>query len=368
MTGWEQHAATLARTLVDQGVLTRDWRTAFEQVPRHMFLPGHSLDAAYANDAVTVQTRPATVAGGGTLQLPTSSASQPTVVAVMLDRLNARPGMRVLEVGTGTGYNTALLCHRLGDHNVVSVDLDPELVDAARGVLAGLGYHPTLYATDGRDGAPAHAPYDAILATCSVSQIPPRWIGQLSGQGRIVAPLQGLGCGLMVLDRTAEDEVAGRFDPARAGFMPLRVDLGNPLATPRVLSPAALAMPQYGITGQDPAELVEAGDDFALFLHLHIPGLEIGPTEDRTLGKAVAVADPESMALAGLAPRGAGGWTVIQRGPRRLWDTIEHAARLWNTLDHPGRDRFGITALDRADRQYVWLDDPDGPYSWPMPL
>jgi protein-L-isoaspartate(D-aspartate) O-methyltransferase len=368
VTEWRSLAADLAAKLAEEGALTPDWRMAFEQVPRHVFLPGHPLEVAYANDAVTVQQRPAEVLGGNRIDLPTSSASQPAVVAVMLNRLDTRAGMRVLEIGAGTGWNAALLCHRLGEHNVVSIDLEPGLVDAARTALASLGYRPTLVAGDGYEGVPQHGPYDAILATCSISHIPPAWIGQLRGSGRIVAPLHGSGYGLMILRKTADDEVTGWFDPTRAAFMPLRTDPDNPLETPRILSPAAQAMPHYGTTNLDPAGLVDVSHDFALFLHLHIPGLNLGPGDNPPLGKSVTVSDPDSMAAAGLTAAQEGAWPVIQRGQRRLWDTIEHATRLWDTLGRPGRDRYGITALDRADRQYVWLDDQDGPYSWPMPL
>jgi hypothetical protein len=63
-----------------------------------------------------------------------------------------------------------------------------------------------------------------------------------------------------------------------------------------------------------------------------------------------------------------GRWPVIQRGPCRIWDTIETAVALWDHLHQPDISRLGISALDDVTRQYVWLDDPDGPYSWPMPL
>jgi protein-L-isoaspartate O-methyltransferase len=113
---------------------------AVEVLLRHVQLEKVSGRGAYADEAVITQTRPAPVLGGDQLDLPTSSASAPGAVAVMLDRLGVVEGQRVLEVGTGTGYNTALLCHRLGDRNVYSIDIDPELVAAARTVLAGLGY------------------------------------------------------------------------------------------------------------------------------------------------------------------------------------------------------------------------------------
>jgi protein-L-isoaspartate O-methyltransferase len=89
-------------------------------------------------------------------------------MARVLEDLELADGMRVLEVGTGTGYNAALLSHRLGAQHVHSVDIHPCLIAAARNRLANLGYHPRLAAVDGTAGWPDHAPYDRIIATCSV--------------------------------------------------------------------------------------------------------------------------------------------------------------------------------------------------------
>jgi len=367
---WRALAAALADQLVASGDLTDPaWREAFAAVPRHAFVPGHPLDVAYSQHVIVTQTRPARVLGGGSVDLPSSSASAPAAVAVMLDRLAVRDGQRVLEIGTGTGYNAALLCHRLGDRNVYSIEIDPGLVDSARDVLARLGQHPHLVAGDGYRGVPSGAPYDAIVATCAVRDVPPAWIRQLRLGGRIVAPLLGGDdAALMVLTKTADDEVIGRFDAIRVAFMPLRPQLGNPLSTDRTLGTAALAMPHYGTTSLDPAVLVEPDDDFALFLRLHVAGLVVGTADNPRLGRSVTVSDAGSIAEAALAPAGEATWTVLQRGPRRLWDTVEYAARLWESLGHPDRSRYGITALDDTARQFVWLDDPDGPYSWPMPL
>lgn len=367
---WQRYAAAMVDLLTEAGHLVDPkLRSALLATPRHLFVPGHPVEVAYAAQAIVTQSRPAPVVGGGAIDLPTSSASAPAAVAVMLERLDLADGRRVLEVGTGTGYNTALLCHRLGDHRVYSIDIDPALVEGARRALAEVGYRPTLIAGDGHEGIPQHAPYDAILASCALTHIPPAWVRQLRLGGRLVAPLVGgHDAALMVLTKTADDEMTGRFDPARTAFMPLRTDLDHPLASPRVLSPSALAMPAYGTTHQDPRLLVDVSDDFALFLHLHVPGLDLGNAENPTLGKTVAVSDADSTAEAGLTPIEPHTWPVIQKGPRRLWDTIEHASLLWEALSQPGRQRFGITALDRTDRQYVWLDDPDGTYSWPMPL
>ncbi|HEX2300098.1 MAG TPA: methyltransferase domain-containing protein, partial [Pseudonocardiaceae bacterium] len=144
---WREYATVMVDALAGAGALADPaWRAAMLATPRHVFLPGVPVEAAYTDEAIVTQTRPAAVLGGEKLDLPTSSASAPTAVAVMLDRLDVVDGQRVLEIGTGTGYNTALLCHRLGDRHVYSLDLDPDLVTAARTALAGLGYHPTLVA------------------------------------------------------------------------------------------------------------------------------------------------------------------------------------------------------------------------------
>jgi protein-L-isoaspartate(D-aspartate) O-methyltransferase len=362
----------LARAMVQRMAAASEvtdpaWIEAFETVPRHLFVPDVSLERAYAAESIVTQVRAAAVVGGGSVELPSSSASAPGAVAVMLDRLAVEAGQQVLEIGTGTGYNAALLCHRLGGAAVCSVDIDPGLVTSAGRVLASLGYRPTLVTGDGDIGLADRQPFDGIVATCAVDRIPVEWIKQLNPGGRIVAPLTGAHeAALMVLTKTAGDEVVGRFDPARVRFMPLRRELSSPLAGGGELGGGVLAMAHYGTTDLDPAQFIEPVDDFALFLHLHIAGLNLGTTEHPTLGKAVTVADGKSIAEVPLTADDR--WTVLQRGPRRLWDTVEHAARLWERLGRPDRSRYGITALDDPTRQFVWLDDPDGPYSWPMPL
>src|SRR5947209_3790190 len=140
-TDWKPRAAGLATQLMTQRVLDDSgWAHAFASIPRHLFIPRvvaeagavlrpgqrEWLETVYSDAALLTQKTPA---GAGGQELPTSSSSKPAVMAVMLDRLDTRLGHRVLEVGTGTGYNTALLCHRLGEANVYSVDIHPELIE-----------------------------------------------------------------------------------------------------------------------------------------------------------------------------------------------------------------------------------------------
>ena len=103
-----------------------------------------------------------------------SSSSQPSLMAKMLAELAVRDGDAVLEIGAGTGYNAALLSHRLGDGLVTTVDLDPEITESARRHLAAAGHHPTVVTGDGARGCPERAPFDRIIATCTLQLDPAR--------------------------------------------------------------------------------------------------------------------------------------------------------------------------------------------------
>ncbi|MGH3925294.1 MAG: hypothetical protein ACRDTT_20945, partial [Pseudonocardiaceae bacterium] len=147
MTDTEVLTQQLVDRLTSSGELTAAWCDAFTAVPRHRFIPEtiwridsaelaplHRSDdpqewmqRAYGAAAVIIQVddgHPAVPGQRG--HYITSSASQPNVVALMLNALDTQPGMRVLEIGTATGYNAALLAHRLGPRNVTSVEIDPD--------------------------------------------------------------------------------------------------------------------------------------------------------------------------------------------------------------------------------------------------
>jgi protein-L-isoaspartate(D-aspartate) O-methyltransferase len=369
---WQPLVTTMTQKLVATGELTDPaWHRAFLDTPRHIFVPDHSLADAYSQTALVTQWRAADELGN---QRPTSSASAPDAVAVMLERLAVQDHHRVLEIGTGTGYNAALLCHRLGAANVYSNDIDPTLVDQARLALNSLGYQPTLVTADGYTGFADGAPYDRILATCAITHIPPEWIRQLADGGRIVAPIAGNSTKpLLVLDKTAPDEVTGHFANNNTGFMPLRHDLQSPCGPGETAGSKVSGMAHYGTTTTDPRRVHEASPDLALFCQLHVPGLQRGygtdspQSTDPTRATRIIAHTADAVANVSFHPED-GRWPVIQRGPRRIWDTIETAMALWDHLHQPDASRLGVSALDDITRQYVWLDDPDGPYSWPMPL
>lgn len=389
-TGWQPLARRLAEHLTAEGVLNDPaWREAFERTPRHLYLPrfhdlddrgrlgpvqtlsgdaaDHALAAAYADRTLVTRYAVAGTGPDGTeVRVPTSSASMPRVVAVMLDRLKVADGQTVLEIGTGTGYNAALLCARLGDQQVTSVELDEQSATEAAEHLAAAGHHPALVVGDGARGVPDRAPYDRIIATCSVGRIPTAWLRQLAPGGRIIAPLT-IGSALAVLDRDDHGGAAGRIDLELVSFMMLRTG-GQQQRQPVTIHPPA-GTPHRALTDVDPRLLDPTGHehDLRLWLALHQPDTSVVAScaDDGTPDGTILTTE-DSYATVPFTPAQDGGWPVTQLGTHRLWDTVETAYRGYERNGRPARDRLGVSANPDGE-QYAWLDLPDGPTSWPMP-
>jgi len=160
---------------------------AMRTVPRHLFVPDAPIREAYDDRAVITKRAP-----DGTAL---SCASEPVIVAMMLDQLDVHPGHRILEIGAGTGYNAALLAHLSGPGGqVTTVDIDPEVTAQARHALDATGHpHVHVATRDGRHGDPDHAPYDRIICTVGAWDLPPAWRTQLVPGGRLVVPLRWRG-------------------------------------------------------------------------------------------------------------------------------------------------------------------------------
>jgi protein-L-isoaspartate(D-aspartate) O-methyltransferase len=226
--------AALVRKIAESGA-TADpaWRAAFAEVPRHLFVPyffaGGStgpgrlwgedlyperrrrwLAGVYADEALATRMRDGELI---------SSSSRPSLMARMLDALEVQDGDAVLEIGAGSGYNAALLAHRLGDSRVTTVDLDPEITESARRHLQSAGYAPAVVTGDGVRGCPERAPFDAVIATCMLPFIPQAWLGQCRPGARILAPLS---TGLILLRVRDAEHAEGRFLRTPAYFVPLR--------------------------------------------------------------------------------------------------------------------------------------------------
>jgi protein-L-isoaspartate(D-aspartate) O-methyltransferase len=179
---------------------------AMASVPRHLFVP-HELERDAYEDA------PLPIGLNQTI-------SQPYIVALMTQALRLKPASRVLEVGTGSGYQAAILAH-ITPH-VWSIETLPQLADAARERLQRLGYPVVVQNGDGWLGWPEHAPYDAIIVTAAPAEIPPVLVQQLGKGGCLVIPV-GSDRWDQVLWRIEKDQ-AGRLAAKRLGdvrFVPL---------------------------------------------------------------------------------------------------------------------------------------------------
>ncbi|MGH3922345.1 MAG: methyltransferase, FxLD system, partial [Pseudonocardiaceae bacterium] len=175
----------LADQLRAQGtVRTERVEAALREVPRHTFVPEVPVDEAYADAPLYTKTDGA----GASI----SAASQPTIVVMMLEQLQAEAGQNVLELGAGTGYNAGLLAHLVGEHGqVTTIDVDDDTVDGARSALAAAGIENVrVVLGDGALGYPDGAPYDRIIATVGARGLPSAWLEQLAPDGRLVVPLR----------------------------------------------------------------------------------------------------------------------------------------------------------------------------------
>jgi protein-L-isoaspartate O-methyltransferase len=281
-----------------------------------------------------------------------SSSTKPALMVRMLDALDVRDGHCVLEIGTGTGYNAALLCHRLGPAAVFSVDIGAGLVAAARERLSLLGYAPTLVAGDGRLGLRGHAPFDRIIATCSVPVVPWAWAEQLADGGLVLVDVKvGSQAGSLVLLRRFPDRLEGRFLPRWAGFMPARESDGAPVAARPVDRGGPVA---ESVTTVDPDPwtalvpwfLANAGRPPVVGVARYGAGLD---------GWRISAADGSWCEVG--PPDVDGLRTVRQGGLRRIWAEVDEAHRAWAERGCPGWERLGLLVTPEGKHE-VWLDDP----------
>ncbi|KDN87771.1 methyltransferase domain-containing protein [Kitasatospora cheerisanensis] len=275
---WRQHLdAEMART--GQWPERSPWiRPAVAALPRDRFAParlwdwdGHAWQpvdrdtdpARWLEHLFGHPSRPAVTELAG--NLPSSSLSAPAVVVDMLDSLLPEPGHRVLELGTGTAWNAALLAHRAGPGLVTSIEVDPRLAAAGASRLRAAGLDVHVRAGDGTAGLPAGAPYDRVIATYAVERIPWPWIEQSAPGGRLVVPWGRLG---HVALTVAEDRgSATGWLQGLARFMPDRTGAtaGGPERGFTEIRRSAPPGPERR-TERDPAEL----RDWDLLFHLRV--------------------------------------------------------------------------------------------------
>jgi protein-L-isoaspartate(D-aspartate) O-methyltransferase len=349
-----EHLDRLVHELKDGGrIRTALVERAFRTVERHRFLRGFSrwdpatslpvpvafdparpseeaLRVIYSDQALGTRFRDG---------LPSSSSSQPSVMADMLEVLELEAGMRVLEIGTGTGYNAALLAEIVGSRgSVVTQDIDAGIAAEAEEALLAMGYGSVrVVARDGAEGVPEDAPFDRILVTVGCPDLSFRWQEQLTEQGRIVLPLEHAGLHPLVMVTKGNEGLEGRFFGWTA-FIPIRGLLHQELPWPAVFvrdqqTDAAQELPGWGGFGIGtpipgwgiPRDVM----DFFLFLALTDQRAAALPPPPSAIGDRweVGLMDSSGWALAGSGGIRASGNGDLLSDLMRHHDSWEAAAR-----------------------------------------
>jgi protein-L-isoaspartate(D-aspartate) O-methyltransferase len=358
---------------------TPEWEAAFRGLPRSLFLPDliwtHDVrsgvstpvhrgedpaawqEAAESNAAIVTQWDDGRHTGREPGRMATSSGSAPSLVASMLAALDIEPGMRVLEIGTGTGWNAALLAHRLGDEAVVTVEVDPDVAERARAALKRAGRSPRALTADGSGGWAEGAPYDRIIATCGLRRIPAAWLKQVRPGGVILAPW---GTDFTTRDALARLTVHG--DGTASGpllqfveFMKLR---SQRFRTPDY--PPGLPVEDTTTTEWPPSGDGRAWHPFRFLAGLRMRRASYALQEHDDGHTQWLYSLSDDSWTAAVRRESTGSDIVVRRvGHRRLWEEYVATHAWWTAQGEPGVERFGLTVTPEG--QQVWLDDPGRP-------
>jgi len=346
-------AALVQRLLRTGAIRSPAVAAAFRAVPRERFLPGLAPAETYRDDAVVTRRDE-----GG---LPSSSSSQPSIMAIMIEQAALASGQRVLEIGAGTGYNAAVMREVVGPQGrVVTVDIQPDVAEEAEAHLRAAGYADVVVAVaDGGFGYPGEAPYDCIMLTASVSDVSPYWREQLRERGVLVLPLRLRTLGLSVAFEKHGPVLTSRSITG-SGFMHLRgafghgdvmVEMGDGLY---LSGPGAREMPLdllASLLAERPRALRDLvvsvnsfglGGGLGIYLALEEPGvIDIFTTQPGRWGfhTLSGIFDVEGRSLC-LVRQDA----VVVYGSDAAARRMRRRAEEWVAMGRPGVDRLRIEA------------------------
>ncbi|GHE37579.1 protein-L-isoaspartate O-methyltransferase [Streptosporangium violaceochromogenes] len=388
MTGVELERRKLRDLLLETGALAPDWVSAYETVPRQLFLPevmwpfddGRDLTVSktdtpgdwhrWANSDVAIVTQWDDGHHTGTApgEERTSSSSMPSLVFSMFGDLSVTDGAKVLEIGTGTGWCAALLSARLGEHNVFSVEVDAVVAGRAREALHAAGWRPRVVTGDGLLGWADGAPYDRILVTAAVHEVPRAWIEQTRPGGVIVMPWGTRHSHQDAIARltVADDGTAGGHFTRLAQFMYIRSHRLEIRHTDYVPGDDWPTDTRHTTTSLTAPSLLAPAATFAL--SLLTPGCVriAGHNSDGTPALWLYGLDDRSWAAVYFDEDHPAASPVFQGGPRNLWDEVEAAHRWWAERGRPECEEFGLTVTSDG-RQQVWLGEPSAPVPQTVP-
>ncbi|HEX6681688.1 MAG TPA: methyltransferase domain-containing protein [Candidatus Limnocylindrales bacterium] len=344
-------AAAWRRSLADDlrasgAIRSEPIYNAFAAVSRHLFVPviyrgrdrilAHLLPDADPSEWESVYRDRTLVTAVDQAGHAVSSSTAPSVMAFMLEALDLRPGLRVLEIGCGTGYNAAVINHITGCE-VVTIDPLPPQVAQARKALRRHGVTGVRCGiTDGYDGVPEGKPFDRIIVTCAVAGIPPGWLDRCAPGARIVAPLAHGGIDMLVsIDLHADGLVtrpiggAGYFIRAQGPLYPAARQPAWPrFGAPRIIRPAPVPGFRNGYHDMWFAAAVAEPLVTSVFLEGDDGGLgqcglaDAGSATVLRTDGTVAATGPAAERLAVRGAQLATGWVASGRPRARHWRAI----------------------------------------------
>lgn len=366
-----QYRQQMVMTLQNKGAI-RSTRLAqaFARIPREEFVPffydrpaGQRTWKMYTPDTMEWSEWLTTIYQDRSLitqitqDIPTSSSSMLSVMAQMLEALDVQAGHRVLEIGTGTGYNAAILADLVEDPQLITtVDIDAELVDRARRLLQRVVGQVYVNICDGSQGEAARAPYDRIIVTASASSLPREWYKQLAPDGRLVVALQGtleVG-GFLMIEKASNGEGAlGQFLAPPLHFMPLRTLEASALSTARELFQRPVGC-EVQLEPEHHFLTLQQNQAFRWFVQWWWPG-------NITINRAIMpggvslliLMDQSNRAILQLKQGNSGWWRGKQHGTFPLWKTIEQAIEQFMDLEEPERQLYEVRIDEQEARLQV---------------
>ncbi|MFF4454969.1 methyltransferase domain-containing protein [Streptomyces goshikiensis] len=354
------HREALVEHLASGNLIRSDeWRRAFSVVPREVFVPrwyeqettdkgisawrehdataDGSLPLVYRDVTLVTAIDPETaeqVDAGLWTGIPTSSSTLPSVLAPMLEELDIEDDTSVLHVGTGPGYLVALLCARLGDRYVYSMDIDPTIVRAAQQRLAAIGYAPQLVPDDGREGYPTGEQFDRIISTCSLPQITDGLM-RCTRPGTVIVTNIGFGIESGVVRVRVDDagRASGHFTAHGGTFMPARGAAQTyPAKEHPQLAPEA-GTRTTSVTGAD----FRTNYAFRLLLAAKLRAAEFVYHSDASGALSIQLQQPDG---AWARSPITGEQTVTYGGSPSLWRTVEQTWSWWTEEGRPQQEQF----------------------------
>ncbi|MCZ4103274.1 MULTISPECIES: protein-L-isoaspartate(D-aspartate) O-methyltransferase [Streptomyces] len=371
----------LGRVLLETQSMTSDWAPTFAAVDRAAFLPdlmwpfdmergtsvcvdrrtdpGTWYAAADSDIPIVTQWDDGKHTGTAPGDVSTSSSSMPSVVYEMLLDLDLDAGMKALDVGTGTGETAGALTHRLRGENVTTIEVDRVVSARARERLCAAGLYPVVVMGDGFAGCAERGPYDRILATVGLREIPGAWIEQTRPGGLVVAPwgTHFSNADAVVRLVVKDGKAMGNFTRP-VEFMKLRAQRLSRPDHDDYLATGSMNDADTSSTTITEAEFVTGRYTAARFaLGLRVPDCSQAVADKRDGARPVWFYGLSDRSWACVMFRDAEKEArVWQSGPRRLWDETEAAYRWWVAQGGPEHTRFGLTVTQEGES--AWLDDP----------